>query len=322
MPKVSVIIPVYKVENLIERCARSLFEQTLDDIEYVFVDDCSPDKSINIVYKILEDYPQRKSQVKVVRMESNSGQAAVRQRGVKESSGEYIIHCDSDDWVRIDAYEQLYNKAKAEDSDMVFCDFYLSDGSHHSLRSSCIPVETKLSLLSDVILNVHTSVWRYLCKRDLFIKNNIMFSKYNMGEDICLTVQLIYFSHKYSYLPEPLYYYYINPTSIMNSIGYDKCIGRMEQAKGSTDLVISFFQDKGLLSTLKTEILSLKLASRFYISELTNTKQGRKLWFSVYPDVSLVEVLFDKKLPRHQKLHYLAVFFYAYNLIRLIQKHL
>ena len=320
MPKISVIIPVYKVEKFIERCVRSLFEQTLDDIEYIFVDDCSPDESIKVMYIILEEYPHRKSQVKIIRMETNSGQAAVRQRGVKECTGEYLIHCDSDDWVRKDAYEHLYRKAKAEGADMVFSDFYVTDGIHNSLRTGDIPIDSKISLLSDVILNVHTSVWRYLCKRDLFEKNDIVFSKYNMGEDICITTQLIFYSQKFSYLQEPLYYYYMNPTYIMNSSGPDKCIGRMEQTKGSTDTVITFFQNKNLMNSLKTEVLSLKLACRFYVSELTNTKNGRQLWFSIYPEVSFKEVLFDRKLPTHQKLHFLAVYFYLYNLIRYIQK--
>ena len=69
MPKVSVIVPVYGVEIYIERCARSLFEQTLDDIEYLFIDDCTPDRSIEILKQVLEDYPQRKTQTIIHRME-------------------------------------------------------------------------------------------------------------------------------------------------------------------------------------------------------------------------------------------------------------
>ena len=101
MPKVSVIIPVYGVEKYIEKCARSLFEQTLDDIEYLFVDDCTPDKSVDILKHILEEYPHRKSQVVIHRMEQNSGQAVVREWGVKNAKGDFIIHCDSDDWVDV-----------------------------------------------------------------------------------------------------------------------------------------------------------------------------------------------------------------------------
>ena len=73
MPAVSVIIPGYKVERYIERCARSLFSQTLEDIEYIFVNDCSPDRSVEILEKVLEDFPQRKTQVKIISNPENRG---------------------------------------------------------------------------------------------------------------------------------------------------------------------------------------------------------------------------------------------------------
>ena len=121
MPAVSVIVLVYKVEKYIERCARSLFEQTLQDIEYIFVDDCTPDRSIEILERVLEDYPERKSQVIILHNERNSGLPFSRRRGVEAASGDYIIHCDSDDWPESDMYAKLYAKASSENLDMVKC---------------------------------------------------------------------------------------------------------------------------------------------------------------------------------------------------------
>ena len=74
-PKVSIIVPIYRVEEYIERCAESLFAQTFDDIEYIFVDDCSPDKSVEILQRTLEKYPHRKRLTRIERLSSNSGQA-------------------------------------------------------------------------------------------------------------------------------------------------------------------------------------------------------------------------------------------------------
>lgn len=91
MPKVSIIILVYNIEKYIEKCARSLFQQTLDDLEYIFVNDCTPDNSINVIQDVLKDYPSRKNQVKIVNLEINSGQAAARKRGVLEATGEFVI---------------------------------------------------------------------------------------------------------------------------------------------------------------------------------------------------------------------------------------
>lgn len=81
MPKVSVCVPIYCVEKYIEQCARSLFEQTLNDIEFVFVDDCSPDKSVDVLERIIKDYPQRLEQIKLIRHEKIKGIMA------------YLKHC-------------------------------------------------------------------------------------------------------------------------------------------------------------------------------------------------------------------------------------
>ena len=91
MYKVSVIIPVFNAGKYIEHCVRSLFEQTLDSIEYIFVDDCSPDNSMDILYRVLEEYPHRKDDVVVISHTSNTGQSGARKDGMSVASGEYTI---------------------------------------------------------------------------------------------------------------------------------------------------------------------------------------------------------------------------------------
>lgn len=100
--KVSVIIPVYKVEKFVERCVRSLMEQTMDGIEYIFVDDASPDDSILILHKVLVDYPERSERVKILVHSENKGLPAARNTGLAVAKGEYVFHCDSDDFVEKD----------------------------------------------------------------------------------------------------------------------------------------------------------------------------------------------------------------------------
>ena len=118
--KVSVCIPVYGVEKYIEKCARTLFEQTLQEIEYIFVDDCTQDRSMEILQKVLEEYPHRKAQVKIIHHEKNGGLVAARNTALKHVSGEYVIHCDPDDWVELDLYEIMYHEAVAQGADMVY----------------------------------------------------------------------------------------------------------------------------------------------------------------------------------------------------------
>ena len=129
-PKVSVIVAVYNVEQYVERCAHSLFNQTLDSMEYIFVDDCTPDNSIELIKKVLESYPQREAQVKFIHHKTNQGQAAARTTGMKAATGEYIIHCDPDDWVDLDTYELMYRAAHPEGRkpiDVVLCNYMLHE---------------------------------------------------------------------------------------------------------------------------------------------------------------------------------------------------
>lgn len=112
-PKISVIIPVYGVERYIEQCACSLFEQTMQDgIEFIFVDDCSPDKSIEILENVLREYPHREQQVKIIRHTENQGLGGARKTGMEYATGEYIIHCDSDDWVEPECMKRFIEKLR------------------------------------------------------------------------------------------------------------------------------------------------------------------------------------------------------------------
>lgn len=124
-PKVSVCVPIYNTEKYIEKCTRSLFNQTLDDIEYVFVDDCSPDNSIEILENIIKEYPHRKDSIRIIRHEKNQGHAGAFKTLLMNASGKYIITCDSDDWVEPNIYERLYTKAVETGADVVGCGHYV-----------------------------------------------------------------------------------------------------------------------------------------------------------------------------------------------------
>lgn len=126
MIKVSVIVPIYQVAAYIERCARSLLEQTLENVELIFVDDCSPDESMQILQTVLAEYPERRVKVRVVRHVGNQGLPAARNTGLALAEGKYIFHFDSDDWAENTLLERLYDAAEEADADFVWCDWYLA----------------------------------------------------------------------------------------------------------------------------------------------------------------------------------------------------
>ena len=123
MCKVSIIIPIYNTANYIEKCAISLFEQTLQDIEFLFINDCTQDNSIDILQATLNRYPNRISQTRIINMPKNSGVATVRKYGISIASGEYIANCDSDDFISRDMYNTMYEYASLNNCDIVRCKF-------------------------------------------------------------------------------------------------------------------------------------------------------------------------------------------------------
>ena len=248
MPKVSVIIPVYGVEKYIERCARSLFEQTLDDIEYIFVDDCSPDKSIAILENIIKEYqPRLKKEHKNVRIErlsKNCGLPNVRRYGINLATGDYIAHCDSDDWVDVHMYEEMYNKAIEEDADVVVCDFCSTDCENEQYSKGLISKERENVIVDVLLWRIAGCLWNKLVRRKEYTDHDLNYPTHNMGEDAALIVQILWNAKRISYLPKPLYYYYTNPTSITKDVTDEKIRKRFLQATANVEIIEQFLVDK------------------------------------------------------------------------------
>lgn len=249
MPKVSVIIPVYGVEKYIERCARSLFEQTLDDIEYIFVDDCSLDKSIAILENIIKEYlPRLKKEHKNVRIErlsKNCGLPNVRRYGINLATGDYIAHCDSDDWVDVHMYEEMYNKAIEEDADVVVCDFCSTDCENEQYSKGLISKERENVIVDVLLWRIAGCLWNKLVRRKEYTDHDLIYPTHNMGEDAALIVQILWNAKRISYLPEPFYYYYMNQTSITKYVSDDNKIRqRFLQATANVEIIEQFLVDK------------------------------------------------------------------------------
>lgn len=291
MPKVSVIIPVYGVEQYIERCARSLFEQTLDDIEYIFVDDCTPDNSIKILNSIIELY-QKSNQVRIVKHENNKGLPSARKTGVSYATGEFIIHCDSDDWVDPRMYELLYSKAIEDKADIVWCDYYRASDESNLIMCQKTPEEKNDHIKAILGNKILASTWNSLVKKKLYNKG-IEYSKFNMLEDLVLMTQLYFHSDRISYLDKPLYYYRINPTSICKSFSEAKVLTNFQNAIDNTTFVHSFLKSKGFRNLDEYAIRSKIMIKNILLPLIDKTKY-QKLWLNTYPEVNY-QILLGKE---------------------------
>lgn len=208
MLHISVIIPIFKVEKFIGRCAESLMRQTLKDgVEYIFVDDATPDNSMRMLQEVLGRYPERKSQVKLLKHEINRGLPAARNTGLAVARGEYIFHCDSDDYVEADMLETLYDTAVQQCADMVWCDWYLTYAeSERYMKQPCYATAEE-GLKAMLAGGMKYNVWNKLVRRSLYTDNHIVFpAGYGMGEDMTM-MRLAACARRVAYVPKAFYHY-------------------------------------------------------------------------------------------------------------------
>ena len=210
MMKISILVPVYGVSKYIETCAVSLFEQTYQELEYVFVDDCTPDDSMEILLRVLERYPHRKAQVRILRHDHNRGLGAARSTGVAAATGEYLFFADSDDSLATDAIEKLVARQQQTNADIVDGTIRLihDDGSLGE-KLPLLEYDTQTMLRLMLAQNtVSHNIWGRLIRHDLLTVNNIDFVEgVNMAEDYCTMTRLMYAATSRACLNDIVYYY-------------------------------------------------------------------------------------------------------------------
>ncbi len=279
-PKVSVIVPVYNAAPYIERCARSLFSQTLDSIEYIFVNDKTPDNSIDILQQVLAEYPERLPWVKIIDMTVNSQQAAARSRGLKESTGEYVIHCDPDDWVDVDYYRQLYKKANEDNLDLVTGDIEYHYSNNKTRRDIIADFTSPIQVLqSDSFFLL--PLWSNLVKSDLIRKQRIDFyNGVNFMEDFGFLFRVYFCAHSAGHIHNVYYHYNKeNENSITTRINSK---GIIEQRIKCLKCLDQFF----LGHNVDVKQFGLMQRSKRDVKDLWLNKNSLKIWRNLFPEVS------------------------------------
>lgn len=279
--KVSVIIPIYKVEKFIGRCVESLMKQTLDDVEYIFVDDATPDKSMEVLNEVLKKYPARAGRISVVKHDVNKGLPAARNTGLALAHGEYVFHCDSDDFVELAMLEKLYNAANDNDADIVWCDWFLSFEKNERYMKQpefSTAFEALKSMLGG---GMKYNVWNKLVKRSLYTDNEILFpAGHGMGEDMTI-IMLFAHARKVKYVPQAFYHYVKLNTSAFSSTISDR---HWIDLRYNLDRTICYVS-KIYNNKLEREIAFFKLEAKFPFLIMGNSKLFR-LWKEWYPEAN------------------------------------
>lgn len=211
-PKVSIIVPAYKVENYLHKCIDSILAQTLSDFELILVNDGSPDNC----GEICDEYAIKDSRVRVIHKE-NGGLATARNAGINIAKGEYIGFVDSDDWIEPNMYELLYGLCVENECEIANCssiiyfkDRTVKNGSHSLIihnRQEAMKAMLEGQLYDEV-------VWTKLFKRSLF--GETRFKEGAVYEDTDFTYKLIHKSNKVGSIGAPMYHYIKRDNSTMD----------------------------------------------------------------------------------------------------------
>lgn len=205
MDKISVIVPVYKVEPYLRQCVDSIINQTYKNLEIILVDDGSPDNC----GKICDEYATKDNRIKVLHIE-NGGPAIARNAGLDIATGKYIGYIDSDDYIEPDMYETLYNAMVKNDAELVVCNWYRQDGGNwvtntdYPKKELLTPNEALESFYS------HMYVWNKLFRKDV-VKNLRFVETY--AQDVLYTFTVFSRIEKVVCLDKSLCYYRSNPAS-------------------------------------------------------------------------------------------------------------
>lgn len=207
-PLVSVLLAVYNVESYIEKCCKSLFEQTYDNLEFIFVDDKSPDNSFEILQQVLAKYPSRKKQVHIIHHEKNKGLAASRNTSVMAASGEFVMFVDPDDWIEPNSVELLVDKQVRTDADIVYGQVFIHHPNYveHSIEPEY--ADKNAMALHYTQLTVDHTMWKRLIRRSLFETYHLRWHEgWNHGEDHYMMPQLTWYASKVERIDESIYHY-------------------------------------------------------------------------------------------------------------------
>lgn len=296
MAKVSVIIPVYNAEQYIERCVQSLFGQTLSEMEYIFIDDCSPDHSIEKMLEVLERYPHRKQQVKVIRNEQNLKQAGSRKAGMLAATGDYIIHCDPDDWVELDMYQSMLELAQHTGSDVTMSDMYLERARWTSVLKMQHVTSPHEYVNKVRMTNMNWSLCNKLIRSSLIREHDIYpFHGVNYMEDVGVCVRVLYFANHISFVDKPFYHYDLtNSGSICHNKDFSSNIA---QGSECINQLQAFLADKpekfdDFLNTYKLIIKN---------EYLNMSPKDFKGWRKTFPELRS-QVLSIKRFPAMKRL--------------------
>lgn len=274
-------MPIYKVEQYLEKTLNSIFTQTYQNIDYVFVNDCSPDNSLRVLKDTIEKHGIEKRRYTIINHEQNEGIAVSRADCIANSTGEYVLFVDSDDWIEPDMVQTLLDATDNARIDIVgsdiSSDFLTGEVSyyHEKYANTC-----RENLIKCLNYDITTVLWKLLIRRSLF--NNFTITPHvDIVEDYIISVKLYYYAKSFRAVPKAMYHY-VQYNQARVSLQLRRSINN--HIKGVQE-VEAFCREKGIYDDVVEEKLLLR---KFNIKSNFLTKQLRDLdaYKTVFPEAN------------------------------------
>ncbi|MGF3075657.1 glycosyltransferase family 2 protein [Facklamia sp. P12955] len=295
---ISIVIPVYNVENYLEKCVKSVLNQTYNKLEIILVNDGSTDRS----KEICDELASSDKRIKIINKE-NGGLSDARNVGISNSTGEYIGFVDSDDWIEHNMYETLLDSIENNNTEIAICGIYREYKNETKVEDNDNKILTSKQALKKLLIGdeIHDHAWSKLYRRSLF--KNVRYPKGKVYEDIRTTYKLFLNSNKVSLANQPLYHYRQRKGSIIRN-GFSET--KFEWLYAIQELLnepyLREFEDHIEYRLLKTKLMLIRELF-IYSDNLTFNKYNSFLK-STLKDIKTNQKLLlnDKKLPNSLKL--------------------
>lgn len=277
--KVSIIVPVYKVEKYLNRSMDSLVNQTLDGVEIICINDGSPDNCLNILKEYQKNYPDKNI---VIIDKQNEGVWKGRFDGIAKATGEYIGFTDSDDYIALDYAEKLYNAAKQSGADISICGFDRMDvDTGHVYSTEMTQFAGKLIDMDknpEDILSINTALWNKLYKAELLKNMRNLPNPPKIFDDMMFLLLVYLNTKRITFIKDSLYYYMVRQDSIMATIKKEQ-VDATEKAMLDVKAIYQEEASKKLLPVLDTMAFlhfGISLMFRISADKTSNFKEELK----------------------------------------------
>ena len=283
--KVSILVPFYRVENYVGRCVESLFTQTYQNVEYVFVNDCTPDRSMEVINEHIAKYGVAEK-CKMIVHEQNQGISTSRNDCLDNMTGDYFLFIDSDDYIDHDMVEQLVKAAVRDNADISGCGYVEEFSDHSVVHPQRYTNDHEEMMRAITLLTIKGVMWKLLVRSSIVTEHReeVRFiPDRNMVDDYLFCCQIFYYAQRFAGVDRPMYHWIqYNPNNYTHTT-----IFAVESQAAAIRKAEDFYREKGVYDVVAEALLQRKFVSKLPLL-LDKACLDVRRWRKLFPESNYV----------------------------------